>query len=262
MSKNTNQKTIKDNENWFRLAVAQRGPVKQKLSDVLHNKTNDNCYQGLPEDPSKLYHELSTTHKPTIVALKKKKVLNDGQIELLLPTNGDIKTFSEKFDVTLIVLLIINFTTLPPPVNGWFKPPLDSDASVAANVLRARAWRNFLNHTDIIEQTGFETKWKEGISILIGLGGSANDMTPLKTVSLDPKHEILIKSLMDFNERKIEKVRSQATDNTNKITDLDKRTIADNDILHDKTEENADNIKDLGERLDILENSSNNFGKI
>ena len=220
MSKNTHQKIIKDNENWFRLSTAQRGPVKQKLSDILHNKNNDK-YQGLPEDPLQLYHELSTTHKPKIDVLKKKKVLNDDQIELLMPTNGDKKTFSEKFDVTLIVLLIINCTTLPPPVNGWFKSPLDSDTSAAANVLRARAWRNFLNHTDVIDQTEFETEWKKGISILTGLGGSANDMVPLKTASLDPNQEVVMNSLIDFNA----KVLSQAIGNTAKIKDLDNQAI-------------------------------------
>ena len=256
MSENTNRKTIAENQYWLRLATAQHGPVKQQLLCVLHNKNKNTNYQGLPEDPSQLYHALSTTHKPTINQLIKKKVLKDDQIELLLPTNGDKKTFSEKFDLTLIVLLIINCTTLQPPVNGWFKSPPDSDTSVAANVLRARAWRNFLNHTDFIDKNEFETKWKEGIAILTGLGGSAKDMTSLKTISLDPKHEVVMKSLLDFNERKTEKVQRQTTNNTTKITDLDKRldhqskqAIADSEEREKQTEQKFQEMQQVQDSM-------------
>ena len=123
---------MSEKQYWLRLATAQRGPVKQQLLCVLHNKDNYPHYQGLPEDPSQLYHELATTHRPTINALIKKRVLKADQAEVLLPTNGVNKTFSKNVDVTLIVMLIIECTTLRPPVNGWYKPPLDSDTSVAA----------------------------------------------------------------------------------------------------------------------------------
>ena len=191
---------IKDIDFWLHLAVFLHGPLKQHLLIVLHNKNNQG-YQGLPEDPTELYKEPSTVHNSTINKLRKKGVLKDDQLELLLPTNGDNKTYSEAFDVTLLVVLIINFTTLPPPENGWFKPPLDSDTSIAANVLRARAWRNFLNHTDAndIEKTAFGLKWSEAAVIIQGLGGSVNEMARMKYISLDPKHETVVKSLMDFN---------------------------------------------------------------
>ena len=173
-------------------------------------------------------------------------------MELLLPTNGSNKTNSEAFDVTVIVVLIINCTTLPPPVNGWHNLPLDSDATVAANVVRARAWRNFLNHTDAntFEKVAFNSKWKEAIAVLQGLGGSVKDMGTLRTISLDPKHELVMRSLMDFNRRKIEKVQSETKVNSDNITDLHQRLnqqnqqiIADVDVLHNKIEEKTEEIK-------------------
>ena len=187
---------------------AQYGLLKHQLLCVLHNKKNGN-YQGLPEDPSQLYHVLSTIHKPTINALVKKRVLKQDQLMLLLPSDGSQKTDSQAFDVTLIVLLIINCSTLPPPVNGWYKPPLDSDASVAANVLRARAWRNFLNHVNAnsIDQAKFNEKWNEALDILQGLGGSVKEMATLRTISLDPKHKPVMESLMNFYARKLENVK-------------------------------------------------------
>ena len=202
------KKVIQEIDYWLRLSTAQHGLLKHQLLCVLHNKNNGN-YQGLPEDPLQLYYELSTTHKPTINALVKKRVLKQDQLKLLLPSDGSQKTDSQAFDVTLIVLLIINCTTLPPPVNGWYKPPLDSDASVAASVLRARAWRNFLNHANAnsIDQAKFNEKWKEAIDILQGLGGSVKEMATLRTISLDPKHMPVMESLMNFYERKLETVK-------------------------------------------------------
>lgn len=191
-------------EYWLRLASFLHGPLKQRLLHILHNKDNDSSYQGLPEDPSDLYNELLTKHKKTLDNLLKNRILKKDQMEILLPQNGDKKTYSEAFDVTLIVLLVINCTTLQPPVGGWKqKFPLNSDLSVAANTLRGREWRNFLNHTDAssIDEPAFNLKWAEGEAIYKGLGGSVTVLVDLKTMSLDPKHDLVLKSLKDFDKK-------------------------------------------------------------
>ena len=208
------------------------GPLNQQLLCVLHNK-DKLSYQGLPEDPSELYKELSTTHKGTIDKLTNKIVLRKDQIEILLPTNGSQNTFSEAFDVTLLVLLIISCTTLPPPENDWYQPPLDSDASVAANVLRARAWMNFLSHKHAksINHMNFDAKWTEAVGILQGLGGSAKEMTALKTISLDPKHEVVMKSLMDFNQRKVEKLQKKVDALKHVIIHVPKQTVVNTEDI-------------------------------
>ena len=279
----TIKQVINEVDYWLRLATYLHGPLKEQLLCVLHNKDNLS-YQGLPEDPSLLYKELSTIHKGVIDKLTKKGALKKDQLEVLLPTNGNQETFSEAIEVTLLVLLIINCTTLSPPKNGWYQPPLDSDASVAANVLRARAWRNFLNHTDAnsIDQKSFDSKWAEAITIFQGLGGSAKEMTALKTVSLDPKHDVVMKSLMDFNQLEIDKLKTQVDKlkdvslhvskqtvvNTEDIKEIEEgldevverldeqneQTIADLDVLNNKMEENKEEnekkITDIHERLD------------
>ena len=196
-------------EHWLRLATLLHGPLKQRLLHVLHNKDNDSLYQGLPEDPSDLYKELSTTHKKTLDNLLRSRVLKKDQMDILLPPNGDNKTFSEAFDVTLIVLLMINCTTLPPPVGGWKqKSPPDTDPSKAANALRGREWRNYLNHTDAssIDEPTFNLKWAEGEALYQGLGGSVTILADLKTMSLDPKHDLVLKSLKDFNTKQEQKI--------------------------------------------------------
>ena len=222
------QKTIKETideiNNWLRLATFLNGLLNQLLY-VLHNKNNHAHYQGLPEDPADLFRALSTTHKKTLDKLKKGNILKKDQYELLLPTNGN-KADSQAFDVTLIVVLIINCTTLPAPVNGWKKNPLDSDNSVAANVLRTRAWRDFLSHADsiAIDQVAFNHKWNEGIDMLQGLRGSVTDMATLKICSLDPGHETVIRSLMDFNQWKIETLQKRVNTLEDTTTQVDKNT--------------------------------------
>ena len=175
------------------------GPLKESLLRVLHNEDNDPSYEGLPKDPTELFTELSTTHKPTIARLVKKKLLNPDQLELLLPTDGSNKTFSSSFDITLISLMIINFTTLPAPKGGW-RTPDASDNGVSANVVRGREWRNFVNHNnaDTITIDILNTKWSEGIAIVKALGGSVKDMNSLKFMSLDATNNVVLATLNTY----------------------------------------------------------------
>eukprot|EP00111_Clytia_hemisphaerica_P019004 TCONS_00056191-protein len=148
---------------WLRLATFLHGPLKSFLLHVLHNLSNDPTYNGLPQDPQKLYLELSTpANRKTINDLKngkngKKKVLQQDQVDALLPPTVNA-TDSSQFDVTLICILIINFTDLPAPLKGWKnKNPPTTDLSIGAFVIRAREWRNYIHHTDPdkINQTEF-----------------------------------------------------------------------------------------------------------
>ena len=239
---------IKEIDNWLRLATLLHGPLKQTLLCVLHNR-NKLAYQGLPEDPSELYKELSTTHQKTIKDLVKRKILKKDQLEILLPSNGENKTYSDTFDVTLIVVLIINCTTLPQPVGGWNqKSPLESDPSVAANALRGREWRNYMNHADAktVDKTIFNQKWTEGMAIIKGLGGSVKDAAILKTASLDRKSEVLIQSLMEFNQRKISHLQSEVNNLKVEVASATNRL----DSAANKLDEQGEEIKLLENRRD------------
>ena len=181
------------------MACVVHGPLKESFLRVLHNEDNDPTYDGLPKDPIELYKELSTTHRTTIDKLVKIKLLNPDQLELLLPTNGSSMTFSSLFDITLIALMIINFTTLPPPKGGWKKMD-PSDNGVSANMVRGREWRNFVNHNnaDTITNGILNTKWSEGTAIIKALGGPVQDMQHLKSMSLDSKNNVLLDLLNTY----------------------------------------------------------------
>ena len=190
---------LKDYENWLRYGTFVHEPLKSSLRDVLHNTSGDASYTGLPSNPSDLYHEFDINHRETLNKLLQKRVINYDQMMLLLPINNQ-ETNSEKFDVTLLVVIIINFTNIPPPRNGWKdKNPPIHDQSKAANVIRARELRNFFHHTepkDLDKQT-LDVKWKEGDSIISALGYSYDSNT-LKTASLDPTRLSVVHSLVQF----------------------------------------------------------------
>ena len=241
---------------WLHLAILLHGPLKENLLHILHNKKNDPSYKGLPEDPTELYKELSTTHKNTLYKLVKDKVLNKNDLDILLPANTYNKTDSSKFDVTLITVLIINCTTLQPPRDGWDqKSPPTNDPSVAANVLLGKYWRNYLYHTDAysIDEAIFDVKWNEGVDIVQGLGGDISDMAALKTSSLDPLQENMNISLLEFNQIVVDRLRRRVcelestTDGVNKQAQQNAGEIQQNAA---EIQQNAGEIQQLQQRID------------
>ena len=188
-------------------------------------------------------------------------------------------------------MLIINCTTLQPPRNGWGqKTPPTNDPSVAANVLLGRNWRNCLFHeldAYSIDEALFDVKWDEGVAIVQGLGGDISEMETLKTTSLDPKQEMIIFSLMEFNQIKLDKLRrrfcvleattngvdSQAQQTAGKVQQIDgevqqltgevlqidgeihqiqQRLDQENEAIHNKFEKQAQHI--TGEMKELKKN--------
>ena len=131
-----------ENKQWLRCLVAVNVYIRDALLEVLH----DPLRGGIPSDPQKLYDFfLEKKQQDKIKKLQKKGVLNLVQIALLLPQNQ--RTFSRKWDVTVTCVVIITFSNLPPPTNGWFEPLDVGDFSVSAFVVVARnELRNRLNH--------------------------------------------------------------------------------------------------------------------
>ena len=240
---------IKEIEYWLRLATFMHHPLKQALLNVLHNTSNNPSYIGLPRDPTDLYRELSTKHYATIQRLVAKKVLQKDQLELLLPPNKT-STDSQQFDITLITLLIANCTTLPAPVNGWRSKdkPLDTDLSIAADAVRGRKWRNYVHHTDPadIDEATFNTKWDEGVRIVNRLGLIC-DTNKLKTMSLDPKHDGVLASLLTF----MNKLKSDQRKHDSEFTAV-KQTTKNLETNNNKL---IDRVDTIAKEIAILKNS-------
>ena len=117
--------------------------IQLAIDDHLTTALLDVFHQYAPSDPSELY--IFFKERSSIIKkLYRRALISKDQFDLLLPIQNR-RTDSSKFEITLTCLLIINFTDLPPPFRGWKVFPLD-DASVSANVLRARYLRNEFMH--------------------------------------------------------------------------------------------------------------------
>ena len=191
---------IHQNQYWLRLVVCASEHINPGLLDVLHNDgpNTDPTYKGIPRDPKLLYIFLSTPQSIIIInQLKSKNIIKQDQYELLFPP-GCVETDSKKFDPTLNQVLIRNFTTLKTD-NGWWKLDklLPGDTSVAANAVRAVAFRNSVYHYGCpgdMKKLEFDNKFTEADNILKGMKYTGN-IVNVKTMSLDPERISVLKAL-------------------------------------------------------------------
>ena len=136
---------------WLRLArlLIDEGTnvLKQFLLISIHPETLENT---LKKNSTKL------------ALLKSKRVICDDDWEKLFPASGDPPN-ADKFDITLLHLLIREFSNLPTPAKGWHKLPDETDDSMQANIARIKFFRNDLSHRSVtaISESEFEGKWKQ-----------------------------------------------------------------------------------------------------
>lgn len=174
---------------WIRVNLGVELHVKKALLDILHNFHNDGSYDGLPKDPQQLYIQMQQ-FKSTMSGCLSPRVLNTDQWDKICPPNEN-SVLSDKWDITIIIVVIINWTNLLAPVGGWRqKMPQPNDNSKAAFVLRARELRNTTKHgslQDVETLAEFQTLWTKMKAILMGLTydrGKMEDFDKLKTGSL------------------------------------------------------------------------------
>ncbi|XP_066915631.1 E3 ubiquitin-protein ligase DZIP3-like [Clytia hemisphaerica] len=210
---------IQEIENWLRLATLLHEPLKEAVLAILHNDYNHN-YVGLPRNPAALNAELRK-EQININQLAKKGVLKKGQVDTLLPPNSN-QTDSQTFDITLVIVLIINFTTLPPPKNGWNKKIAAGDFSLSAFVILARDWRNRLLHADpkSIDLNEFNLRWNEGEKIVIGLGFTTYNMNALRTRPLDVTNNLVVQSLSFFSKKILNELAKVSVDHIQITKDI------------------------------------------
>ena len=153
-------------EFWMRVNLALEVCVKEALIHILYNIHSDPSYKGLPTDPCDLYLRM--------LRCKSKKAYNKlkaDQWAVLCPANG--QSNPREWDITLIVFVIRNETTLKP-LHGWSKdksPPL-TDITKGGCIDHAKHLRNDLNHGSvdaISTQPQFDRYWDRIEKILNGL---------------------------------------------------------------------------------------------
>ncbi|KAK2558039.1 E3 ubiquitin-protein ligase DZIP3 [Acropora cervicornis] len=107
---------------------------------------------------------------PKLTQLKSKGIIHVDQWERLFPSSRNPSNI-DKFDITLLHLLIRELTKLPTPAKGWHKLPEKSDESIEANIARVKCLRNELAHmaSTGIPDSEFEEKWNQMSSSLEGI---------------------------------------------------------------------------------------------
>ncbi|CAC5401627.1 unnamed protein product [Mytilus coruscus] len=99
--------------------------------------------------------------------LKRRRVINQTQWDLLFPSSGTVTP--KKFDLTLMICLIRHLT----PIQIGYILPLKSDVSDGADLSRLKYYRNMIAHYDAWTLTSkdFETYWNDICQAILNLGG-------------------------------------------------------------------------------------------
>ncbi|XP_076107867.1 uncharacterized protein LOC143076107 isoform X2 [Mytilus galloprovincialis] len=115
--------------------------------------------------------------------LKRKRVINQKQWDLLYPRTGVVS--SNNFDLTLMICLIRNLTEIS--VGDLL--PLPLDVSVGADLSRMKHYRNLVAHCDdgTLSNEEFQDIWTEISLAVVRLGGMNFQQTcnELKVSTLD-----------------------------------------------------------------------------
>lgn len=160
-------KLSQENKRSIKCFLAVNRHLQKALLDIVH----DQQCGGIPKDPEELYKFFNRSENiKKINKLRKINILKQDQVDLLLPQNQ--RTFSNKWDITLICLVISNFTSLPPPINGWKNPLDQTDISPAACVVIARGLRNLSNHATLetfFKEVDFKPFFNKIRKIIVGL---------------------------------------------------------------------------------------------
>ena len=129
-------------------------------------RTLDSVYS-----PANLQANLHT-HKVLLKSLRKRKILNNSQWDMLYPPSGAAPD-SKTFDITLLFVLLRNICGLAAPATGWDAFPHAADVSREANLVRIKFYRNqvYAHVTGTgVSRAYFEQYWSYISGALIALG--------------------------------------------------------------------------------------------
>lgn len=109
----------------------------------------------------------------TLKSLLKKKVLNPSQWSILYPAIKS-SVSSEKFDITLLMVLLRNICGLTPPAAGWDALPSPTDVNCEDDLARIKYYRNTVyGHAAqaSVDDANFNDYWMKIRETLVRLGG-------------------------------------------------------------------------------------------
>jgi ankyrin repeat protein len=135
-----------------------------------------------------------------------KGVITDKQMNLLFPPAGMPPTTSNKYDITLLFVLLrtIYGLTAPASTGSFNDNPPSTDKSPEADLVRIKYYRNVLAHRNNTEVSDVElnTYWSDISDALVRLGADMGDIAELKSKPLDEEQIcIYIDKLNEWHEK-------------------------------------------------------------
>ena len=129
----------------------------------------------------------------TLKSLLKKKVLNPSQWSILYPAIKS-SVSSEKFDITLLMVLLRNICGLTPPAAGWDALPSPTDVNCEDDLARIKYYRNTVyGHAAqaAVDDANFNDYWMKIRDTLVRLGGAVYEaaIDGVKYDCMDPEME-------------------------------------------------------------------------
>ncbi|XP_057298350.1 uncharacterized protein LOC130629228 [Hydractinia symbiolongicarpus] len=231
----TLERFVSSCELWLRLAMFILGPLRDALLNVLY-------INGVPKQPKDLYKFL-ISKKTLLAQLKGRGVITKPQWEILYP-QGKTETDSNLFDITLILVLIKELTTIKPNDGNWRQDdPPGNDKSVGAFCIRARQMRNYLIHfprITALKEAEFSTTWDELL------------------VAPRRRDNLLLRAIILYNQTKLNHHDTQIHELTNKNLSLENQTnniIKKLERMRCKLWSNSNDIEDIQEELEQAHNS-------
>ena len=129
----------------------------------------------------------------TLKSLLKRKVLNPSQWSILYPAIKS-SVSSEKFDITLLMVLLRNICGLTPPAAGWDALPSPTDVNCEDDLARIKYYRNTVyGHAAqaSVDDANFNDYWMKIRDTLVRLGGPVYEaaIDGVKYDCMDPEME-------------------------------------------------------------------------
>ena len=142
------------------------------------------------------FYQLLLARKPALTAMRQ---FRREQIDIMFPDpRGRYTGTVDQFDITLLYALIRNISSVPAPVTGWGKLPVDNpkDTSLGATTEQVRICRNCVSGHSMdgrLDDQAFENYWKDICLIMddieqsLGVKGYQDALKKRKDQILSPK---------------------------------------------------------------------------
>ena len=193
-------------------------------------------------------HAVLAANKPTLQGLRSRRIINATQWGKLFPAIPSAVS-SKTFDTTLLMVLLRNLGSLPPPIAGWDELPAATEISREADIARIKYFRNTVYaHAEqaSVDDTTFNAYWQDIGDTLVRLGGvryrAAIDN--LESECMDPEIEDYYKKVLSEWKKDEDNIKDELKEIGTKMADVMKK-------LDDLTAASVTNKKESSEEGEL-----------